>query len=61
MTDKREAPYPDGEAICKCGRTFMMNWNGGELDEHHCECGLHYWGEHRAVVMIISDKDDRWS
>lgn len=49
-----DRPYPsDGEEVlCDCGRPFNMYWNGGELDEHLCECGIRWQGEHRTTVLV---------
>lgn len=48
-----EREFAVGDVTCECGRGFYLWWNGGELDEHQCECGLFYRTEHRSTVLTI--------
>lgn len=51
MASEQEFPA-DEHVTCKCGKRFSLYWNGGELDQHDCDCGRKYYGEHRVTVMV---------
>ncbi len=57
MTDierlERHTHFREGEVRCiKCGKTFWLFFNGGELDSKRC-CGYLYRLEHMQVDLAI--------
>lgn len=49
----RVKDFSEGNVRCiKCGREFLLFWNGGELDEERC-CGATYRTEHQATDLVI--------
>ena len=49
--------YPENEFVCSCGRgPYRLWWNGGELDNLKCECGLWYYGRHERTIIKVDRK-----
>ncbi|MCJ2530773.1 MAG: hypothetical protein LN413_00430 [Candidatus Thermoplasmatota archaeon] len=48
-----------GDVKClRCGRTFHLYFNGGELDREDC-CGLTYETMHQQIDLVIYKQLDR--
>lgn len=50
---KRVPNFESGEVICECGEKFTLWFNGGELDEHKCKCGLLYRTECQQIDLVV--------
>lgn len=50
---QRVENWESGELQClRCGATFRLYYNGGELDSHTC-CGYTYRTEHVRTDLVI--------
>jgi len=50
---KRIENFESGEVVCQCGEKFTLFFNGGELDEFQCKCGLLYKTEYQRIDLVI--------
>ena len=50
---KRIEDFESGEYVCSCGEEFTLYFNGGELDQHVCKCGLIYRTECQRIDLVV--------
>lgn len=49
----RRNDFEHGPFECvRCGRELMLWWNGGELDETRCKCGMFYKQEYVQIDLV---------
>ncbi len=49
--------WTSGSVTCpRCGNTFTLYFNGGELDEVRC-CGLKFYQEAIRYDLVISEEE----
>lgn len=50
---KRIKNFESGDIVCPCGEKFTLWFNGGELDQHECKCGLIYKTEAQSIDLVV--------
>jgi hypothetical protein len=56
-----EFPWESGlgrQVPCACGYSFILYYNGGELDAQTCKCGREYYGYHKETVLVMREYDN---
>lgn len=62
MVEVMRLVWPPGQnyrfTCLRCGKPVTLWWNGGELDNKQCSCGVGYSGQHVTTVIVAELPDE---